>query len=86
MARPRKEHPKVRIQISLEPENIQGVENTLQRLRESLKKDFSLSDDDLKEMNRSWLIRELLGVLGSEEGFQLLYNGIKLLAPQKVGK
>lgn len=85
MTRPRKENPKVRIQISLEPYQIQGVENTIQKLKEFLK-EYGANDDNLKELNRSWLIREMIDVIGSEAGFNVLKGYIQLALMQKVGK
>lgn len=85
MTRPRKENPKVRIQISLEPYQIQGVENTIQKLKDFLK-EYGANEGDLKDLNRSWLIREMIDVIGSEAGFNVLKGYIQLALMQKVGK
>ena len=85
MTRPRKENPKVRIQISVEPYQIQGFENTIQKLKDLLK-EYGASDDDLKELNRSSLVREMIDVAGTEAGFNLLKGVIQASLLQRVGK
>lgn len=83
MARPRKENPKVRIQISLESEQIKGIENTLEKLK-NVFREYGAEESELEKMNRSWLIREMLDVIASEAGFQMMAGAIRLVAPQKI--
>ena len=85
MTRPRKENPKVRIQISVEPYQIQGFENTIQKLKDFLK-EYGATEDDLKELNRSSLIREMIDIVGNEAGFNLLKGAIQASLMQRVGK
>lgn len=85
MTRPRKENPKVRIQISVEPYQIQGFENTIQKLKDFLK-EYGASENDLKELNRSSLVREMIDVVGTEAGFNLLKGVIQASMLQRVGK
>lgn len=85
MTRPRKENPKVRIQISVEPYQIQAFENTIQNLKDLLK-EYGANENDLKELNRSSLVREMIDVAGTEAGFNILKGVIQTSLMQRVVK
>lgn len=67
-----------RLVISIKPKILEQLDDNVCKLRNFLMTEYNLSDVQLKGISRSALVREMVELLGTEEGFNLLTASIKL--------
>lgn len=69
---------KVSLSVAIEPKVLEGVDNNIKKLHEWLKSKYNVTDKDLREISRSYFIRECLSLFSMPECVELIKNAAAL--------
>ena len=69
---------KLSLSVAIEPKVLAGVDKNIETLRSWLKSKYGVSDKDLKEISRSYFIRECLTLFSRPECVDIIKNAAAL--------
>jgi len=69
---------KLSLSVAIEPKVLAGVDKNIEALRSWLKSEYGVSDKDLKEISRSYFIRECLTLFSRPECVDIVKSAAAL--------
>lgn len=69
---------KLSLSVAIEPKVLAGVDKNIETLRSWLKSEYGVSDKDLKEISRSYFIRECLTLFSHPECVDIVKSAAAL--------